>query len=333
MTDHQRFIGLLLGGAAMVVLLMLLALNAGPVAIDLVDAAQAYWGGESSIPALVFGEVRLPRTLLAATVGASLGMGGACLQGLLRNPLASPGLVGVSNGAAFGAVLALYFGLSSLHVLAVPITGIIGASIAAGLIFLLAGKQSSITTLILAGVAINAVAGSMISLALNFAPNPYAMSEMVFWLLGSVSNKTLADVQLALPLMLIGWALMLARSGFLEALSLGEDTAQSLGFSVTRERWLIVTGVTLAVGAAVSVSGNIGFVGLVVPHLLRPLVQHSPAKLVALSGLGGAALVLLADISVQYLSPHQELKLGVITALVGGPFFLYLIIKTRNTLP
>jgi len=188
------------------------------------------------------------------------------------------------------------------------------------------------SALLLAGVAVNAVASSLISLALNFAPNPYAMSEMVFWLLGSLANRSLADFYLALPFMLLGWVLILLGGRFLTALSLGEETAQSLGFHMGRQRAMLVIGVALCVGAAVSVSGNIGFVGLLVPHLLRPLVRYEPGKLLPASAFGGAIMVLLADIAVQVISPQQELKLGVITALVGGPFFLYLIIKTRNTM-
>jgi iron complex transport system permease protein len=158
------------------------------------------------------------------------------------------------------------------------------------------------------------------------------MSEMVYWLLGSLANRSLADVGLALPFMAAGWVLMLASSRFLTALSLGEETAQSLGFHLQKQQAMLIAGVALSVGAAVSISGNIGFVGLLIPHLLRPVVNYEPGKLLAASALGGAAMVLLADISVQLISPQQELKLGVITALVGGPFFLYLIIKTRNSL-
>jgi iron complex transport system permease protein len=259
-------------------------------------------------------------------------MAGAALQGLLRNPLAGPGLIGVSNCAALGAVIAMYFGLSSVVWFAVPVAGMVGAAISVLLIFLMAGHNSSVMTLLLAGVAVNAVASSLISLALNFAPNPYAMSEMVYWLLGSLANRSMADFTLAAPFMVMGWLLILSSGRFLNALSLGEDTAQSLGFHLAQQRAVIVIGVALSVGAAVSVSGNIGFVGLLVPHLLRPLVGYEPGRLLPASAFAGAILVLLADITVQLISPNQELKLGVITALVGGPFFLYLIIKTRNAL-
>ena len=325
--------GLLLALLSLLVLLLFFAaVNVGPSDISIIRAMGDWLQNRSGLEVTIFSEIRLPRALLAATVGATLAMAGAALQGLLRNPLAGPGLVGVSNCAALGAVIALYFGLGSAYWYAVPLFGMLGAAVSIVLIFLLAGRSSSITTLILAGVAVNAVASSLISLVLNFAPNPYAMSEMVYWLLGSVANRSLNDFFAAIPFMLVGWLLILGSGRFLNALSLGEETAQSLGFHLGRHRGLLVIGVALAVGAAVSVSGNIGFVGLVVPHLLRPFVQHEPGRLLPVSALAGAAIVLLADIAVQLISPDKELKLGVITALVGGPFFLLLIIRTRRSL-
>lgn len=313
-------------------LLFLAALYTGPVYVDILQGLKDNWTNTASLAQLITSEIRLPRALLACSVGATLGLAGAALQGLLRNPLAGPGLIGVSNCAALGAVIALYFGLSATAWFAVPLAGMMGAGISVLLIFLLAGHNSSVMTLLLAGIAVNAVASSLISLALNFAPNPYAMSEMVFWLLGSIANRSMTDFYIAIPFMLAGWVIILSSGRFLNALSLGEETAQSLGFNLGRQRAMMVLGIALCVGAAVSVSGNIGFIGLLVPHLLRPLVGYEPGKLLAASALGGAILLLLADISVQLISPTQELKLGVVTALVGGPFFLYLIIKTRNTL-
>lgn len=315
-----------------VLILFVLELSLGPSKIQLMDVWRHYNLHQQTLEQIIFFELRLPRALLALSVGATLGLAGAALQGLLRNPLAGPGLMGVSNCAALGAVIALYFGLSSVFWLAVPLMGMIGAAVSVILVFALAGRQGSVMTLLLAGVAVNALASSFISLALNFAPNPYAMSEMVFWLLGSLANRSLADFSLAFPFMLLGWLLLLTTGRFLTALSLGEDTAQSMGFDLNRQRAVVIIGVALCVGAAISISGNIGFVGLVVPHLLRPFVAHEPGRLLPVSMLGGAIMVLLADITVQYISPNQELKLGVITALVGGPFLLYLIVKTRHSL-
>jgi iron complex transport system permease protein len=304
-------------------------LNSGATALNIIKAFSDSIFNRDSLEQLILLEIRLPRALLALTVGASLGLAGAALQGLLRNPLADPGLVGVSNGAALGAVIALYFGLGSISQFIIPVMGMIGAGLAVTVVFVLAGKNSSVSKLLLAGVAVNALTSSLIALALNFAPNPYAMSEIVFWLLGSIANRSLFDVAFALPFMLLGWLLILSTGKYLTALSLGEKTSQTMGFRPKVERSILVVGVALCVGAAVSVSGSIGFIGLVVPHLIRPLVKYEPGKLLFLSALAGGILLLVADIAVQYVSTGQEIKLGVITALVGGPFFLYLIVKSR----
>ena len=311
------------------VLAFLLDLSSGPFPLEFSEVFLAT-GERDSVDALVLFEIRLPRALLAALVGACLGLAGAAIQGLLRNPLAGPGLVGVSNCAALGAVMMFYFGYAGLAWYLLPLGGLVGAAIGVVLIFFLAGREASVLGLILAGVAINAVASSLISLALNFSENPYAMSEIVYWLLGSVADSSFRDVAVALPFML-GGGLCLAGSGrFLDALSFGEEGAQSMGFSIARHRSVIIVGVALTVGAAVSVSGNVGFVGLVVPHLIRPLVGAEPGRLLLPSAVAGAAMVLLADAAVQWLSPQQELKLGVITALVGGPFFLWLVYRMRH---
>ena len=315
--------------AIAVALLFIAALNTGAADIDIAQAISDMFNQKNSLDSLIFADIRLPRAILAATVGATLGLAGAALQGLLRNPLAGPGLVGVSNGAALGAVIALYYGLSSIVWFAIPAAGMIGAALSVLLVFLLSGKTASIMTLLLAGVAVNALASSLISLALNFAPNPYAMSEMVFWLLGSIANRSMTDVFLAIPFMVIGWVMIFSSAQFLTALSLGEETAKTLGFNAMRCKVILIIGVAFSVGSAVSVSGSIGFVGLIVPHLMRPLMRFEPGKLLLSSALAGAAMILTADIIVQVVSPVQELKLGVITALVGGPFFLYLIVKNR----
>lgn len=308
----------------------LLSLGTGTAHIDVFKGIADAWHRAISVEALILSEVRLPRALLAAFVGGTLGLSGAALQGLLRNPLAEPGIIGVSNGAALGAVIVFYFGYASAGWFVLPLGGLLGAALSVACLSLLVRGNSNVLTLILAGIAINAIGSALIALALNFAPSPYAMQEIVYWLLGSVTNRSLYDVAIALPFMIIGWLLMLSCGRFLDALTLGEETARSLGFNVQRLRWVLVAGVAASIGAAVSVSGNIGFVGLVVPHLLRPLVGHSPRRLLGVSFWGGAILLLIADMLVQVLSTGSELKLGVITALVGGPFFLYLILRTKN---
>jgi len=316
----------------LLLIVFLLALNVGPVEISLGKAWRDWIGSQTTIETLILFDLRLPRALLALTIGATLGLAGAALQGLLRNPLAEPGIIGVSNGAAFGAVVVFYYGLSGLAWFMLPLGGLLGAVIAVAVIFLLVGKSRSTITLILAGIAINAIGGAMIALALNFAASPYAMQEIVFWLLGSVANRSVNDLYIALPFMVVGWAMMLYCGRFLNALTLGEETAGSMGFDVSRMRLILIIGVTASVGAAVSVAGNIGFIGLVVPHLLRPFVAYEPRRLLPASGVAGAILLLVADIAVQSMSETRELKLGVITSLVGAPFFLFLILKSRNTL-
>ena len=326
----DRCLQLWFGQALALVLVM--AVNVGPVNIDLGKAMQDWFNDQITIESLILFDIRLPRSLLAMLIGATLGMAGASLQGLLRNPLAEPGIIGVSNGAALGAVIVFYYGIAGIAWFLLPLGGLIGALVAMIIIFLLVGQNRSIITLILAGIAINAIGGALIALALNFAESPYAMQEIVFWLLGSVSNRSVNELYIAMPFMLIGWFMMLYCGRFLNALTLGEETAKSMGFDVARMRLVLILGVTASVGAAVSVAGNIGFIGLVVPHLIRPFVAYEPRRLLLSSGIAGAILLLIADIVVQLLSGNGEMKLGVITALIGAPFFLFLILKSRNVL-
>ena len=284
----------------------------------------------ASLEANVVGQIRIPRLLLALIVGATLGISGAAMQGLLRNPLADPGVLGVSSGAAFGAVCTLYFGAAALAWYWLPLAAITGALVSMLLVYMLAGLHSSLLALILAGVAINAITGALVAVALNIAPSLYAMQEIIFWLMGSLANRHIDHVFIALPLACAGWILMLSRRRFLDALSLGEESARSLGFNHHCERAILLLGIALSVGACVAVSGSIGFVGLVVPHLLRPLVGYRPGRLMLASALGGALLLVLADILVREINMSRELKLGVVTSLLGGPFFLFLILKTRS---
>jgi iron complex transport system permease protein len=323
--------GGVLGGLSVgVVVVAVLSLLVGPAAIGFFDILKGLFGDGSSTVVLIATEVRLPRTLMGLLVGATLGLSGAALQGYLRNPLAEPGLIGVSAGAALGAVLALYYGLSALIAWAVPIGGMVGAGIAVLLVQLLAGRGSTTLTLILAGIAVSSFAGALTSLALNLAPSPYAIVEIVFWMLGSITDRSLEHVALSAPFMLIGWVILLSLGRALDAMALGEEAAQSLGFDPLSVRRRVIAGTALAVGAAVSVSGIIGFVGLVVPHILRPFVDHRPGRLLVASALGGALLTLLADILVRIITPSGELKLGVVTAIVGAPIFLHLVLRMRR---
>jgi iron complex transport system permease protein len=323
----RRFGWLLL---AALPLLLALELVSGPAVLDLGAAFSDWFGGRVTSGSIILAEVRVPRALLALLVGASLAISGAALQGLLRNPLASPDILGVSQAAGLCAVLVLYYGLAQQGWFVLPLAALGGALLAVLLMLQLARRVAGTHTIILAGIAISALAGSFIALALNFAPNPYALQEIFYWMLGSVANRSMNDVWLALPFMLAGWLLLLRNRRFLDALSLGEDTAHSLGFAPRQHTWQLILGVACCTGASVAVSGNIGFVGLVVPHLLRPLAGAEPGRLLWLALPGGAVLLLLADILVQALPGAQELQLGVVTAVLGAPFFLYLLMKRQQ---
>jgi len=288
--------------------------------------------GGPELAEVILTEIRVPRTLLALVVGGTLGLTGAALQGLLRNPLAEPGLLGASSGAALGAVIVFYFGLATATSLLLPLGAVMGSLLALAVLYALAGRRGDLLTIVLAGIAINALAAALTSLALNFAPSPYAALEILFWMLGSLADRSLAHVYLALPLMVPGWLLVIAAARGLDALTLGEETAQSLGFDPRRTQWLVIGGTALAVGGAVAVTGVVGFVGLVVPHLLRRAAGQHPSRLLLPSFLGGALLATLADTAIRLMPPGPELKLGVVTALVGAPFFLHLVMRPRAEL-
>jgi iron complex transport system permease protein len=273
---------------------------------------------------LILVQIRLPRTLLAALVGGGLGLSGAVLQGALRNPLADPGLLGITGTAGLGAALAFYWGLAQSFAPALPLGGLIGAAVGATCLLVFSGRAPSGPSLILAGVALSASAAALLALALSLAPNPFALAEITFWLLGGVADRSLLQVALAAPPILLGAAILLRLGPNLDALSLGEDTAASLGVPVGRSLRLAAVGVALAAGGSASVAGGIGFVGLVVPHLLRPLLGDRPGALLGASLLAGAALLLAADLLVR-LAPFvlplsQPVPLGVLTALLGAPF-------------
>ena len=287
---------------------------------------------ESEAAVVIAREIRLPRALLGLLVGASLGLAGAALQGYLRNPLAEPGLIGVSAGAALGAVITINTGMAAAFALALPLGGLAGGLAAVLVVQTLAGLRGGPLTLILAGVAVTTFASALLALALNLSPNPFAALEIVFWMLGSLADRSMVHVAIAAPFILPGLALLLLLGRALDALTLGEDGAANLGVNLGLTRFLLVAGVALAVGGATAVAGAIGFVGLVVPHLLRPFVAQRPGRLLFASMLGGAALVLIADIAVRLLLPTSELKLGVLTSLVGAPLFFYLVVKTRRSL-
>ncbi|MDE2163096.1 MAG: iron ABC transporter permease [Alphaproteobacteria bacterium] len=275
-------------------------------------------------------QIRLPRAALALVIGAALGGSGAALQGLFCNPLAAPDVTGVTSTACLGAVCALYFGFASASALALPAFAITGALAAAAILYFLSRSGAGAVALILAGVAIASFATALTALALSLAHNPYAMSEMVLWMMGSLKDRTLNDLAYALPLVLAGLVLLLTAARGLDALTLGEDAARSLGVDVSSVRGRVIVGVALATGAATAAAGSIGFVGLVVPHLLRPFCGYQPARLILPSAIGGAALVAAADVALRLVAPDGQLLLGVVTSLLGAPFFLWLILRMRR---
>ncbi|WP_300556067.1 iron ABC transporter permease [Maricaulis sp.] len=290
--------------------------------------------GGQGLDVQILRELRLPRALLGVLIGAGLGASGAVLQGFFRNPLADPGVVGVSASAGLGAVLALYLGLSSLSLLAVPLAAIMMAGCGVALLLMLAGPRAAATTLILAGVAVGATATALTALIMNLAPNPWALAEIAYWLMGSLNDASWSESGFALPLIWAGFILLMLTRGGLDALSLGEETARSLGVDLGRLRLSVVAGTALAVGGGVAVAGAIGFVGLVVPHLLRPFVHYRAGALVLPSALAGAVLLSLADTATRLLSgPGMPLYLGVLTALIGAPFFLWLVRANQKVAP
>ncbi len=316
---------------SLLAVLVFLSLIIGPATIGTFELVTMLTSGDSDTAWLIMREVRVPRTAIAVMEGMTLGLGGAVLQGLLRNPLADPGIVGVSSGASLFAVIALYSGLSTAFPLALPLFAIFGALICVLLLLGLAGR-GGLLTLILAGVAISYLSGAFSQLILNLSPNPYAATEIMFWLMGSVTDRSLDHLWLAAPLMILGWIIVAFCARPLNALSLGEEAASSLGVDVQRTRLLAVIGTAISCGAGAAVTGGIGFIGLVVPHLLRGLVGHSPSRLLLASALGGGSLLVAADILVRLIAVGPELKLGVVTALIGAPFFLWLIFKARTEL-
>ncbi len=302
----------------------------GTVDLSLARLIAAATGHGDKVAAIILFDLRLPRTLLALAVGAMLGLAGAALQGYLRNPLAEPSVLGTSNAAALGAVAAIYFGLANLHPAILPLLAIGGALLSLALLFLLAGDAESPLTLILAGIAVATLAGAGISLALNLAPNPFAAIEIMTWLLGSLENRSFDHLWIAMPCIAVGVGLLLWDGRALDALTLGEDAAQGLGTDLRRTRRRLLIGTGIGVGGAVAVAGAIGFVGLIVPHLIRPLTDRSPSAILLPSAIGGAALLTLADLGVRVIPSTNELKLGVVTAFLGVPVFLVHLMRERR---
>jgi iron complex transport system permease protein len=305
---------------ALLFLALPLSLLAGRVWLD-------PWATPNAV--VILAELRLPRALLAIVIGAGLGAAGAAMQGYLRNPLADPGLFGIAPGAALGAVASLWFGYAAAAWL-LPGFALAGAGGAMALLALIVGRGAGIALFTLAGMMIASLAGALTSLAISLAPNAFAMSEIVTWLMGALTDRSWSDVWLAAPLTLAGIVLLRLAGPGLDALTLGESAARSLGVEPRRLQALLIAGTGLTVGSGVAVAGIVGFVGLIVPHLVRPLTDSRPSSLIVPSALAGALLVLVADCLCRILPLVTELRLGIALSLVGAPFFLALLLRMRR---
>ena len=320
------------GLVVLVVLLFLASLGIGPVRLPPWTVIDALFGGGTDTAQVIVREIRLPRATLGFLIGAMLGLSGAALQGLLRNPLAAPSLFGAPQSAAFGAVLVIALGLADVRSYALPLAAIAGAFASVFMLLVISGRNAGLLILILAGLALSSLAGAATALVMNLSSNPFLVLEIAFWLLGSLEDRSFHHVMLALPFIVAGALILFSQRNAFRVLSLGEETAQSLGVDVARLRLWVISGVALGVGAAVAVSGTIGFIGLVAPHLMRPLIGQDPARLLLPSALTGSALLLAADIAVRIIPSASDIKVGVLTSIIGVPFFLYLIARERRSL-
>ncbi|MCL4672477.1 MAG: iron ABC transporter permease, partial [Sphingomonadaceae bacterium] len=291
------------------------------------------WIAPATTPnaALILAELRLPRSVLALVIGGGLGAAGAAMQGYLRNPLADPGLFGIAPMAALGAVASFWLGLEA-QPWALPAMALAGAAAGMALLALIAGRTGGIALFTLAGLMIASLAGTLTSLAISMAPSAFAMSEIVTWLMGALTDRGWREVMIAAPLTLAGIACLSIAGRSLDALTLGEAAARSLGVEPGRLLVWLVLGVGLTVGSGVAVAGIVGFVGLVVPHLVRPLTDRRPSQLILPSALAGALLVLVADSAVRVIPFVTELRLGIALSLIGAPFFLWLLLRMRRGL-
>jgi len=291
----------------------------GETVLDMAQLVEAFTR-PSSGPAEVLWHVRAPRVATALMVGAALGLSGAVMQGLLRNPLADPGVLGVSAAAALAAATAIVLGAAAVPGV-VEVSALLGAGAAGGLLILFSARVRSPEALILFGVAVSSFAGAATALIFNLSPSPIATAEVMSWLLGSVQNRSWIDVAWVTPAVLVAAALAAAAAPGLRMLSLGEETARTSGLPMARLRLMALLATALATGAAVAVAGVIGFVGLAAPHLVRSAVRGDPGRLLLPSALAGGLMLVVADLLARMTPTDQELKLGVFTALVGAPLF------------
>ena len=324
---------------ALVLAAALVSLSLGPVNIPASHVASimlSLLGLEladfSRTEQLVIEQIRLPRIVVGATVGMALGVAGATMQGLFRNPMADPGIIGVSAGGAVGAVVAIATGMTGLFFLALPTFAFVGAIAATFLVYGIAavGGRFSMATLLLAGVAVNAFLGAVVSAIIIMLPDNEALREILFWLAGGLDSRSWEHVRISAPLILGGVAVIVLMSRDLNLLMLGDDEARSMGVRVGLARPVLLAAAALATGAAVAVSGTIAFVGLVTPHVIRLVLGPDHRVLVPMSAAGGAVFVIVADTVARTVVQPAEFRVGVLTAFVGAPFFILLLIKNKR---
>ena len=321
---------LVIGLIAASAILILVALMLGSTPLGVGHIAQVIMGRGSPGDAIVLWEIRLPRAMAAYVVGAALGLSGAALQGLLRNPLAEPGVLGVSASASLFATFTLYFGLSALSSLVLPLAAIAGALVATTFLAFVASRVNSVVALILIGVGISSFTGALMTLLMNLAPNPFSLSDMINWMMGTVANRSFEDILFAAPFLGLGAILILSSGRDLSAFTLGEEAASGIGVNLKKVRMKIVFGTGFCTGAAVAIAGAVGFVGIVAPHLVRPHVDHEPSATLLPSALLGGVILVAADIFIRVVPTGTELKLGVVAALLGAPVFVWIASQRMN---
>ncbi len=319
--------------------LILIAAAVGPYQVGLGHTAAALgeWlgvsdGGATRTEQAIIETIRLPRIALALGTGAALAVAGVLLQGLFRNPMADPGIIGVSAGGALGAVVAIATGLAASYSLALPALAFAGAAMALVLVYSIAAAAGrlSVASLLLSGVAVSSFLGAAVSAVVLFTDDQQAQREMIFWLAGGLDSTGWDDVRVALPVVLVGVGVAFLFARDLNLMLVGEDDARALGVRVGLVRNVLLLTASLITGTAVAFTGTIAFVGLVVPHALRLVMGADHRALLPLSALGGAVFLLAADTVARTVAAPAEVRVGIVTALTGAPFFAFLLIRHRS---
>lgn len=311
-------------------LAVLLSCFIGSTDLSFADIISALFGSENTsaeiITEIIVWELRLPRALAAWVTGFALGISGAALQAMLRNPLAEPGVLGISSVSVLFSTFVIFYGFAGVGGFGLPLASISGALVATFLISLAARRAINMVALILVGVGLSSFAGAMMALLMNLAPNPFTLSDMINWTLGSVAYRSFDDIALVLPFMAFGTFCLMRQSGALSALTLGEEAARGVGVNLKQMRLMVVLGTGVLTGASVALAGAIGFVGIVAPHIIRPFMAYNSGKTLVPSGLLAGLILVLADIIIRLIPSPAELKLGVVAALIGAPVFVWIAV-------